>query len=172
LSVASLKINTLLKDLATAITQDLPDSKNVVLIGILTRGYPLAKRLATLIKKETGTEPPVGKLDITLYRDDLEMKENLVKLKETYIPTSIEGKTIILVDDVLFHGRTARAAMDNILDYGRPKQIKLAVLIDRGHKEFPIAANYIGATIETEETNQIKVTVKEIDGIDKVTSNV
>ena len=168
--MVKLKINIedSIKKIATAIIQETDDLSQVILIGIVTRGYPLALRLAEEISKQAKTVIPVGKLDITMYRDDLETKNNLLKLKETLIPTSIENKIVILVDDVLFHGRTLRAAIDHVLDYGRPHKIKFATLIDRGHREFPVCANYIGNLLTTKQEDIIKVSLVEIDGKDLI----
>lgn len=167
----NLNIDNLIKTIAADIIKDADDLEQVILIGIVTRGYPLALRLADQIKKQSKIQPPVGKLDITLYRDDLETKNNLLKLKETLIPTSIENKIIILVDDVLFHGRTVRAAIDHILDYGRPHKIKFATLIDRGHRELPICANYIGSILQTKKEDIVKVSLVEIDNKDLIEKN-
>lgn len=141
-----------------------------VLIGIKTRGIYLAKRLAERIEQIEGTSIPVGELDITLYRDDLTVKtddrEPLVK--GTDVPFSVTNQKVILVDDVLFTGRTVRAAMDAVMDLGRPAQIQLAVLVDRGHRELPIRADFVGKNIPTSSTERIVVELKEVDDIDQV----
>ncbi|WP_461202187.1 bifunctional pyr operon transcriptional regulator/uracil phosphoribosyltransferase PyrR [Anoxybacillus sp. TBDG-1] len=141
-----------------------------VLIGIKTRGIYLAKRLAERIEQIEGTSIPVGELDITLYRDDLTVKtddrEPLVK--GTDIPFSVTNQKVILVDDVLFTGRTVRAAMDAVMDLGRPAQIQLAVLVDRGHRELPIRADFVGKNIPTSSSEMIVVELKEVDDIDQV----
>ena len=140
----------------------------LVLIGIRTRGLPLAKRLATLIKKQTGMEVPVGTIDITLYRDDFKARQGRA-VQATHIPCPLDARHLVLVDDVLFTGRTIRAAMDALTDFGRPLSIQLAVLVDRGHREFPIQADYVGATLKTAQDDQVRVQVNEIDGKETVT---
>jgi len=137
--------------------------ENLCLIGIKTRGIPLAKRLAANIRDIEGAEPPVGELDITLYRDDISPLADPV-VSSTNIPFDINGRVIVLVDDVLFTCRTARAAMDAITDLGRPKSIQLFALIDRGHAELPIKANYIGKSIPTSLSEIVSVKLEEIDG--------
>ena len=141
---------------------------SLVLIGIRTRGAPLAKRLATLVKNQTGTEAPVGTIDITLYRDDLKARQGR-PVQATHIPCPLDARHLVLVDDVLFTGRTIRAAMDALTDFGRPLSIQLAVLVDRGHREFPIQADYVGTALETAQIDQVRVQVNEIDGKDAVT---
>jgi pyrimidine operon attenuation protein/uracil phosphoribosyltransferase len=141
----------------------------LVLVGMLTRGVPLAKRLAENIKSYEGVDIPVGSLDISLYRDDLDSRELDPIIKGTDIPIDIAGKTIILVDDVLFTGRSARAALDALVDYGRPATIQLAVLIDRGHRELPIRADYIGKNIPSARNEEINVELTETDNKDQVT---
>jgi pyrimidine operon attenuation protein/uracil phosphoribosyltransferase len=141
---------------------------DLVLVGMLTRGAPLARRLALNIKNFEGTEIPVGELDISLYRDDLDSLDLKPLLKSTKIPTDVYGKTIVLVDDVLYTGRSTRAALDALIDFGRPGTIQLAVLVDRGHRELPIRADYIGKNIPSARSEEIKVELNEIDGIDQV----
>lgn len=136
--------------------------QNLVLIGIRTRGAYLALRLASKIKELEGHEIPVGNLDITLYRDDLATHEFPV-MKKTEIPFDLSNKKVILIDDVLYTGRTVRAAIDGILDLGRPAVIQLAVLIDRGHRELPIRADYIGKSVPTSPEERIDVLLKEND---------
>jgi len=144
--------------------------ENLVIVGIKTRGIFLAKRLSEKIEQIEGQVVPVGELDITLYRDDLTIKtkdqEPLVK--GSNIPVDIHNKKIILVDDVLYTGRTVRAAMDALIDIGRPDQIQLAVLIDRGHREFPIRPDYVGKNIPTAKNEKIVVELFERDQIDRV----
>lgn len=141
-----------------------------VLVGIKTRGIYLAKRLAERIEQIEGAALPVGELDITLYRDDLTTKtsdkEPLVK--GSAIPFDVTEKKVVLVDDVLFTGRTVRAAMDAIMDFGRPAQIQLAVLVDRGHRELPIRADFVGKNIPTSSAEMIVVELQEVDGLDQV----
>ena len=139
----------------------------LVLIGIRTRGVPLAMRLRTLIKNDTGTDIPVGTIDITLYRDDLKARQGR-PVQATHIPCPLDARHVVLVDDVLYTGRTIRAAMDALTDFGRPLSIQLAVLVDRGHREFPIQADYVGASLETAHDEQVRVQVSEIDGQDAV----
>jgi pyrimidine operon attenuation protein/uracil phosphoribosyltransferase len=141
---------------------------NIVLIGMYTRGVPLAKRLALNIQKYTNSLVPVGSLDIIRYRDDLPNKENLPKVTRTEVPFSVVGKSVILVDDVLYTGRSIRAAMDAIIDLGRPQSIQLIVLIDRGHRELPIRADYVGKNLPSARDEEIAVKLKETDGIDEV----
>jgi pyrimidine operon attenuation protein / uracil phosphoribosyltransferase len=138
------------------------------LIGIRTRGVPLAKRLASEIARTEGVQVPVGLLDITLYRDDLSTVASSPVLKKTEIPFPVEGRNLILCDDVLFTGRTVRAAMDAILDFGRPRKIVLAVLVDRGRRELPIEAQFVGKKIATSATEIVSVTFRETDREDDV----
>jgi pyrimidine operon attenuation protein / uracil phosphoribosyltransferase len=140
----------------------------LVLVGMRTRGVPLARRLASNIKNFEGVEIPVGALDFSLYRDDLDFLSLKPILDSTQIPTNIAGKTVILVDDVLFTGRSTRAAMDALIDMGRPGTIQLAVLVDRGHRELPIRADYVGKNIPSARSEEIKVELMETDGLDQV----
>ena len=140
----------------------------LILVGMRTRGVPLAKRLAANIQTFEGTNIPVGALDISLYRDDLDSLDLKPMVDGTQIPVDIDRKIIILVDDVLFTGRSTRAAMDALIDLGRPASIQLAVLVDRGHRELPIRADYIGKNIPSSRTEEIKVEMLETDGIDQV----
>ncbi|WP_053219734.1 bifunctional pyr operon transcriptional regulator/uracil phosphoribosyltransferase PyrR [Virgibacillus senegalensis] len=144
--------------------------KGLMLVGIKTRGVPLAKRLQEKIAQIEGVEVPIGELDITLYRDDLSNIDESrdPQLKETKIGEDISGKTLVLVDDVLFTGRTVRAAMDAIVDQGRPEQIQLAVLVDRGHRELPIRADFIGKNIPTSKEEIVVVELDETDSRDDV----
>ncbi len=164
-------INELIKKITSDIIATHSDLSSVVLIGVVTRGYPIAQRIAKELSSIKKISIPVAKLDITLYRDDLELHNQAITLHETEMPQNITNKIIILVDDVFFHGRTARAAIDAVLDYGRPKKIELAILIDRGYRELPISANYTGITLNTKEKEQIKVLLKEIDEKDEITIN-
>ncbi|OWZ83195.1 bifunctional pyr operon transcriptional regulator/uracil phosphoribosyltransferase PyrR [Natranaerobius trueperi] len=141
---------------------------DLVIIGIRTRGVPLAKRLANKIEEIGGKEIPTGVLDITLYRDDLTTLSEQPILKKTEVPLDIKGKKVILVDDVLFTGRTARSALDAVIDLGRPKHIQLAVIVDRGHRELPIRADYVGKNIPTSKKELVSVKLTELDGEDKV----
>jgi pyrimidine operon attenuation protein / uracil phosphoribosyltransferase len=143
-------------------------AKNLVLVGIRTRGVPLAVRLAKKIQEFEGIEPPVGALDITLYRDDLQMIAHQPVVRGTDVPTGINDKIVILVDDVLFTGRTVRAALDELIDLGRPKAIQLAVIVDRGHREIPIRADFVGKNVPTSRREVIMVHVTEVDDKDGV----
>jgi pyrimidine operon attenuation protein/uracil phosphoribosyltransferase len=138
--------------------------EDIILVGIRRRGVPLAERLALMIKEIEGTILTVGKLDITLYRDDLTALGDQPLVHGTDIPGLITGKKIILIDDVLYTGRTVRAAMDAIIDLGRPQNIQLAVLVDRGHRELPIRADYIGKNVPTSKKEVVNVMLSEIDG--------
>lgn len=144
------------------------DLNDLVFIGIQRRGVPMAQRLASMIHESEGINIPLGVLDITLYRDDLSELAEHPQLNNTDIPFAVVGKTVIMVDDVLYTGRTARAAMDALIDLGRPRSIQLACLIDRGHRELPIRADYIGKNVPTSKNELISVCLKEIDGEDKV----
>jgi pyrimidine operon attenuation protein/uracil phosphoribosyltransferase len=141
---------------------------NLVLVGIETRGVPLAQRLATVIDSFEGVTVPVGSLDIGLYRDDLSSLDIKPMLHRTNVPADVTDKNIILVDDVFYTGRSIRAAMDAIMDLGRPKSIQLAVLVDRGHRELPIRADYVGKNIPTSRYEEVQVHVSEVDGRDEV----
>ncbi len=143
-------------------------AKDLVIIGIRTRGVYLAQRLAKIIEENKKVAIPVGSLDINLYRDDFQTKAEQPVVGRTEIPFDVRGKVVILTDDVLFSGRTVRAALDEIIDFGRPKAIQLAVLIDRGHKELPIRADYIGKRISTAKQQEVVVKVQEEDGVDEV----
>ena len=140
----------------------------LVLIGIQRRGVPLAHRIADSIAEREGVVLPVGALDITFYRDDLSMVAQQPVVKGTELPTGIDGKTIILVDDVLYTGRTIRAAMDALVDFGRPQAIRLAVLVDRGHRELPIRADHVGKNVPTSREELVRVRLEEIDAEDGV----
>ena len=141
---------------------------NLGLVGIMRRGVPLAQRLAKILGRIEKTEVPVGTLDITLYRDDLSTVGNRPEVKKREIEFDIRDKYIVLVDDVLYTGRTARAALDALFDHGRPRRIQLCVLIDRGHRELPIEASFVGRTIQTTPNEFIELRLQESDGADKV----
>jgi pyrimidine operon attenuation protein/uracil phosphoribosyltransferase len=144
--------------------------EELALIGIRTRGVPLARRLAGILRDITGHEVPTGSLDITLYRDDL-MRHAVGAqpvIHRTEIPFSIDDKRILLVDDVLYTGRTIRAALDALIEFGRPRAIQLVVLIDRGHRELPIKADYVGRNVPTSASESVQVHLQEIDGRDEV----
>lgn len=142
--------------------------ENIVIVGIRTRGVPIAERLADTIEAIEGKRPPVGVLDITLYRDDLSTLSYQPIVHPTELPVDISGKTIVLVDDVLYTGRTIRAALDALIDMGRPKTIQLAVLIDRGHRELPIRADFVGKNVPTSSREVVSVQLNKTDGSEKV----
>lgn len=142
--------------------------ENIVLVGIRTRGVPIAERLADTIEAIEGKRPPVGVLDITLYRDDLSTLSYQPIVHPTELPVDISSKTIVLVDDVLYTGRTIRAALDALIDMGRPKTIQLAVLIDRGHRELPIRADFVGKNVPTSSREVVSVQLNKTDGSEKV----
>ena len=151
-----------------------PDLEDVALVGIHTRGVPLAHRLRRLIHELSGQEPALGSLDITFYRDDVQVRagepprhpQPLVRATKLDFP--LEGRTVVLVDDVLYTGRTIRAAMDALVDFGRPQAIRLAALVDRGHRELPIRADHVGKNVPTSREEVVRVHVEEIDGEDAV----
>ncbi len=143
-------------------------ARELVLVGIMRRGQPLAERLAAAIAAIEGTRPPVGILDITLYRDDLTMIGPSPIVRQTRLDTDLNDRIVILVDDVLFTGRTIRAALDALADFGRPRMIQLAVLVDRGHRELPVRADYVGKNVPTSREEIVQVRVREIDGEDEV----
>jgi pyrimidine operon attenuation protein/uracil phosphoribosyltransferase len=144
------------------------DVQRLALVGVRSRGVPLARRLARLIGDASGREPAVGALDIALYRDDFTSLAAQPITKGTDILFSIDGRTVVLVDDVLFTGRTVRAALDQLIDFGRPARIELAVLVDRGHRELPIRADYVGHILTTARNEAVQVLVREEDGRDAV----
>lgn len=154
--------------LSHEITEHNSGTGDLILVGIRTRGVPLANRLAQLIKEHEGVAVPVGTLDITFYRDDLSLLSPQPVLHRTEIPEKLSGKKLILVDDVLYTGRTVRAALDALMDLGRPAAIQLAVLIDRGHRELPIRADYVGKNVPTAKRESVQAKLKEIDGADEV----
>ena len=142
--------------------------ENLLLLGIPTRGIQLATRIAQVIKEHSATEVSVGSLDVTMYRDDLSDQPTRV-VGITNIPTSgVSGKAVVLVDDVLFSGRTIRAALDALNDHGRPAAVRLAVLVDRGHRQLPIRADYVGKNLPTALTERISLKLQEVDGVDEV----
>ena len=142
--------------------------KDIVLVGIRTRGVPLAQRIADAMENIEGIRPPVGVLDITLYRDDLSTLSYQPIVRPTTMPVNLDGKIVVLVDDVLYTGRTIRAALDAIIDMGRPTAIQLSVLVDRGHRELPIRADYVGKNVPTSSKESINVKVHELDNVDEV----
>ncbi|MCF1685804.1 bifunctional pyr operon transcriptional regulator/uracil phosphoribosyltransferase PyrR [Tetragenococcus halophilus] len=147
------------------------DIDRLVLIGIKTRGIYIAQRIAQRLQQLENVEVPVGALDITLYRDDKRNQSGQPELHDSDIPEDLEGKEVIVVDDVLFTGRTIRAALDAIMDFGRPQKIALAVLVDRGHRELPIRADFVGKNIPTSSAEEIIVEMLETDGTDRILIN-
>jgi pyrimidine operon attenuation protein/uracil phosphoribosyltransferase len=143
-------------------------AEDLVLAGIAARGDDLARRLAEEIVRIEGAKVPVGVLDITFYRDDIGMRAEAPEVHETRIDVDVTGKTVVLVDDVLFTGRTIRAAMDALVDFGRPTAVQLAVLVDRGHRELPIRADFVGKNVPTRKDESVRVALEEMDGEDAV----
>jgi pyrimidine operon attenuation protein/uracil phosphoribosyltransferase len=162
------KIRRVLCRMATEILERNRNLKNVVLIGIRTRGIYIAQRIAAIIKDMEKVEVPIGVLDITLYRDDFTEIETQHIVHKTVIPFLVAKKDVLLVDDVLFTGRTIRAAMDSLFDKGRPKTIQLLVLVDRGHRELPIRADYVGKVLPTSRRERVRVNLAELDAKDEV----
>jgi pyrimidine operon attenuation protein / uracil phosphoribosyltransferase len=162
-------INRALSRIAHEILEREKGATNLVLLGIPSRGVPLAHRIAERIAAiEPGSAPPVGSLDITMFRDDLRLRPARA-LERTDVPVGgIDGRTVVLVDDVLFSGRSVRAALDALSELGRPRAVRLAVLVDRGHREFPIRADYVGKNVPTSLRESVQVRVAEIDGTDEV----
>ncbi len=161
-------MNRVLTRMATQIVENNPDLSNVILVGVRRRGVPLAETLAGKIKEMDDIDVTTGALDITLYRDDLSTVADRPVINKTELPSNITGKNIILVDDVLYTGRTIRAAMDELIDFGRPHRIQLAVLIDRGWRELPIQADYVGKVVATTEHEIIKVMLPKYDATEQV----
>jgi pyrimidine operon attenuation protein / uracil phosphoribosyltransferase len=162
------RIRRMVDRMAHEIAERERDLADMVLIGIRTRGVPLANRLAARLSDLLGKPFPVGTLDITLYRDDLSTVAPQPLLKKTEIDFELQDRGVILCDDVLYTGRTVRAALDGLIDLGRPRAVRLAVLIDRGHREIPIEANYVGKSVPTAAREVIKVMFAETDGADEV----
>ena len=162
------KIALMLRKLADQIAREVKGKKRLVLIGIRTRGAILAQRLQNLLKKRLNRSIPLGILDITLYRDDLSTLGSQPVVKETTLPFDVTGTTVVLVDDVLFTGRTVRAALDQIVDFGRPACIKLAVLIDRGLREYPIQPDFVGTTLQASPNQLVQLHLQELDGEERV----
>ena len=164
-------IDRMLTRITHEILEEHRGAENLGLIGIQTRGVHIARRIKNIINKIEGVKIPVGILDITLYRDDWTRKSRHPVVKATDIPFAVNDKKIILVDDVLFTGRTTRAAMDAMIDFGRPERIELAVLIDRGHRELPIMANYVGKFVYTKHSETVNVLLLEQDEVERVEKN-
>ena len=157
-----------LAKLAKQIAGDISESKDAALVGIRTRGVPMARRIHKQLALEHEWNLPMGILDITLYRDDLSTLGAQPMVRESELPFDVDGKTIILIDDVLYTGRTVRAAIEAIIAYGRPKAIRLAVLVDRGHREYPIQPDYCALKIDTKQNEIVQVRFEEIDGSEEV----
>ena len=162
------EMDRVLEEMAAAIYEQVSDKDNLVLVGIRTGGVYLANRLRDKIKKITGRQIPVGILDIGLYRDDWTRLSLQPIVRTTEIPFPIDDRVVVLVDDVLFTGRTVRSAMDALIDFGRPKRIVLAVMVDRGHRELPICADYAGVKVTTTIDEVVNVYVRETSGEDRV----
>lgn len=162
------EIDRTLQRLAHEIVEKSGGTRHLALIGIRRRGVPLATRIAQAMRGIDGVEVPVGTLDITLYRDDLSKVAPQAVLQSSDIPFAVDNMELVLVDDVLYTGRTIRAAMNGLFDLGRPKRVTLCVLIDRGHREMPIEAEYVGRTVQTSTTEIIEVRLREIDHEDRV----
>jgi pyrimidine operon attenuation protein/uracil phosphoribosyltransferase len=164
----NVEMGRVLRRMARQIVEANKGVKDVVLVGIIQRGVPLAKRLAEIIEKEEGEKVPVGALDVSLYRDDLNKKGEYIEVRKSDIPFSVTDKIVVLVDDVIFAGRTTRAALDGLKDYGRSSKVQLAALIDRGHRELPIHPDFTGKVIPTAKAENVKVEIYEVDGVDRV----
>jgi pyrimidine operon attenuation protein/uracil phosphoribosyltransferase len=163
-----------LSRIAHEIIEANPDLDEIALVGIQTRGVPLARRLARLIEERAGEPPQLGAVDITFYRDDVHVRGGEAPLhaqpvvRETQLDFPLEGRTVVLVDDVLYTGRTIRAAIEALFDYGRPARVQLAVLVDRGHRELPIRPDYVGKNLPTARNERIQVQLVEVDEVDAV----
>ena len=157
-----------ISDICTSILENHTDLRSLIFIGIRTRGEYLAQRLRDGIASREGVEIPMGVLDISFYRDDTRGRLVQPVVKGTDIPFDIEGKAIVLIDDVLYTGRSVRAAIDELMDFGRPGRIELAILVDRGHRELPIFADYVGVSVKTESSDVIEVKLHEYDGYDEI----
>ncbi len=160
--------NRTLTRLAHEILERNKELDGFALVGIRTRGVPLASRIAAKIREAEGSAPPVGTLDINLYRDDVGRSREHPVVRSTEIPFEIDGRTVVLVDDVLYTGRTIRAALDAVMDLGRPSWIQLAVMVDRGHRELPIRADFVGKVASTTRDQLVEVRLQETDGVDEV----
>ena len=161
-------IGRAVRRIAHEIVEKARGADSLVLLGIPTRGVALAERIARAVADIEGTDVPVGALDITLYRDDLRLRPARALEETTIPPAGIDERTVVLVDDVLFSGRSVRAALDALSDVGRPAAVRLAVLVDRGHRELPIRADYVGKNLPTQHSEKVQVRLREDDGIDEV----
>lgn len=164
----SQSMNRALVRIAHEIVEECGGVADLAVVGIQRRGVQLAEKIVEEIERVEGSPPAKGVMDITLYRDDLQAIGDQAVVQKTEIPFKVEGKTIVLVDDVLYTGRTIRAALNEIMDFGRPRRVMLAVLVDRGHREIPIRADFVGKNIPTSHHQQIKVKVEELDGVRQV----
>jgi pyrimidine operon attenuation protein/uracil phosphoribosyltransferase len=162
------QMRRVLRRMAGEIIERNRDLRELVLVGIRTRGVPMAELFAAEIERLEGIAVPIGHLDITMYRDDLKALRPQPLVKETSLPGSIDDKVVVLCDDVLYTGRTIRAALDALMDYGRPRAVQLVTLVDRGHRELPIQADVVGREVTTRPEEQVKVSFEAIDGEDKV----
>jgi len=163
-----IEFNRALKRLAHNIVEVNGGAQDLVLIGIMQRGVPLAERIGEIIGKQEDVKVPVGALDVSLYRDDLNQKGEYIEVRKSDVPFTISDKIVVLVDDVIYAGRTVRAALDGLKDYGRAAKIQLAAFVDRGHRELPIQPDFTGKLIPTAKKEDVKVKVYEIDGVDQV----
>jgi pyrimidine operon attenuation protein / uracil phosphoribosyltransferase len=161
-------VKKLIEKLSFDMLAHIRSHEDVVLIGIRSRGVPLARRIALLLEKKLKKNIDIGELDINLYRDDVHEINSQPKVRETVIPFDLSNREVILVDDVLFSGRTIRSALNALTDYGRPKAVRLAVLIDRGNRELPIQPDFVGEKIFADASGKIKVLLKDIDGKDEI----
>lgn len=166
--VAGDEAQRLVDRLAGAFLTRNPDPARAAIVGIHTHGVTLARRIQAVLQARTGVQLPLGVLDITLYRDDLDSAGPRPLVRSTRIDFNVQGRILLLVDDVLFTGRTVRAAIDEIIDFGRPAAIQLAVLVDRGHRELPIQPDFVGRIVETSRSDRVKVLLREDDGRDEV----
>ena len=162
------EISRIIDRLASQIIEKHNDCQSLMLVGNQRRGVNLAGRLAEILRQRCGAEVPLGTLDINFYRDDWTSLQSSPQIGDSNMPMSVDGASIILIDDVLFTGRTIRAALEALLDYGRPKAVELLVLVDRGHRELPIHADYVGRTVNTGRAEQVNVLLRERDGKDAV----
>jgi pyrimidine operon attenuation protein / uracil phosphoribosyltransferase len=162
------EIGRTVRRLAHEIVESNRGAEGLTLVGLLSRGYPLALRLASAIREFEGVEVPTGRLDIGPYRDDVSLRSTPARLRPSDIPAGIDGATVVLVDDVLFTGRSIRAALDALVDFGRPARVRLAVLVDRGHRELPIRPDFVGKNIPTALVQKVRVRLAETDGEDGV----
>jgi len=154
-----------LKRMALQIWEEFEDLSDVLIVGIKTRGVPIAQRLRDYVREFSGHEVPIGEVDITFYRDDLSLVSEAPKVKGSDLPFSLDDRRVLLVDDVLYTGRTVRAALDQLFEFGRPRMVKLAVLVDRGWRELPIHADFVGRSITTTENQIVKVQFPETDDV-------